>query len=117
MREDELGRVIGFAAWQISYATLDICACPCALELHAEKALFGWADDRFRGAGRGTWLPLPYWTEAYDHDQKRLAMLDRRGYMATERSSYLVVRRSLARPVRESAPPEGFSIRTLAQCR
>src|ERR1035437_6456304 len=66
------GMLVGFAAWQVWWATLDFYVCPGHTEPEVEVALFDWAGRRFRELDEERGQPFPYWAEAREDDAERL---------------------------------------------
>ena len=57
--EDTEGQVVGFAAWQVYWATLDFFIMPGPETQAVEMDLFAWADGRFRERDEERGRPLP----------------------------------------------------------
>jgi len=106
--------LVGFAAWQVWWATLDIYVRPGPYRQEVEEAIFAWAPERFRALDAARGHPLPYWVEAREDDSERLALLARHGYTLDDDDTYVM----MSRPLDESPPlptlPPGFTIRPLA---
>ncbi len=69
------GLVVGFAAWQDPWATLDVYIHPEPSQPEVEAAIFDWAAGRFRELDAARGQPLPYWVEAREDDAEHLALL------------------------------------------
>ena len=69
--EDADGSVVGFAAWQIYWASLDFFVRPGPYQQATETAIFAWASERFQELDQERGKPLPYWVEYRDDDQER----------------------------------------------
>lgn len=108
------GLLVGFAAWQVAWATLDLYVRPDPAQARVEAALFAWAADRFRALDAERGRPLPCWAEAREDDAERLALLARHGYTLDDAYSYVMMSRPLAAPLPSPSLPPGFSIRPLA---
>ena len=108
------GLLVGFAAWQVAWASLDLYVRPGPAQERVEAALFAWAADRFRELDADRGQLLPYWIEAREDDAERLALLARHGYTLSDGYSYVMMSRSLAAPFPRSSLPPGFTIRPLA---
>lgn len=109
--EDETGLLVGLAAWQPSWATLDLYLRPGFWQQEAEASLFEWALIRFRELDRERGHRLPYWVAATDGDRDRFGLLERQGYTLDDgRFSVSLARPISGSEVPASAPP-GFTIR------
>jgi mycothiol synthase len=112
--ENAEGLVVGFAAWQQPWASLDFFILPGSEQQEVEAALFSWADNRFRELDEERGQPLPYWAEFYDDDQARRQLVEAHGFLEGEDHGYVF----LQHPLTELPPipklPDGFTLRTLA---
>jgi len=108
------GTLVGFAAWQVWWATLDVYVRPSPHRQEVEAAIFDWAARRFRELDQGRGYPLPYWTEAREDDAERLALAERHGYHLDDDHAYVMMSRALDESLPAPAPPVGFTIRPLA---
>jgi ribosomal protein S18 acetylase RimI-like enzyme len=112
------GLLVGFAAWQIWWATLDFYIRPGPTAQEVEAAIFAWAAGRFQELDAERGQPLPYWVEAHEDDLPRLALLARQGYTLDADYRYLLfslpLRGPEAPPLAPASLPEGFAIRPLA---
>ncbi len=108
------GTLVGFAAWQIWWATLDVYVRPGPYRGEVEAAIFAWAAGRFRALDAERGHPLPYWVEARADDDERLALLARHGYTLDGADAYVMLGRPLAGPLPRPDLPPGFAIRPLA---
>lgn len=111
---DAAGTLVGFAAWQLWWATLDFYVRPGPLQREAEAAILDWAPRRFRELDAERGYPLPYWTEAREDDAERLALLTRHGYTLDDDYAYVTLSRPLSDALPAPAPPAGFALRPLA---
>jgi ribosomal protein S18 acetylase RimI-like enzyme len=112
--EGDDGALVGFAAWQAPWATLDFFVLPGAWQASVEEQMFGWAAERFRALDRERGWPLPYWAEAQDDDVHRLDLLARHGFTLDDDYHLVHLGRSLADEIPAPALPEGCAIRPLA---
>lgn len=108
------GRLVGFAAWQGSWATLDYFVRPGIYQAAVEAAIFDWADQRFRELDRERGHPLPYWVEFREDDQERRQVIEAYGFSLNNPHSYIQFQHSLTGPLVEVAIPAGFTLRSLA---
>jgi GNAT superfamily N-acetyltransferase len=112
------GRLVGFAAWQVWWATLDFCIRPGPTAQEVEAAIFGWASGRFQELDAARGRPLPYWGEAYEDDLPRLALLAGHGYTLDDDFRYVLFSLPLCGPAAPPLPaptlPDGFALRPLA---
>jgi GNAT superfamily N-acetyltransferase len=112
------GRLVGFAAWQVWWATLDFCIRPGPAAQEVEAAIFGWASGRFQELDAARGRPLPYWGEAREDDLPRLALLGRYGYTLDDDYHYMLFGLPLCGPAAPPLPaptlPHGFALRPLA---
>jgi mycothiol synthase len=115
--EDEEDGLVGFAAWQIYWATLDYYVCPGPSQPEVEDAIFTWAAARFRELDRERGQPLPYWIEAREDDAERLAAAARHGFTLDDDYGYILLSRSLVDPLPQPPLPDGFTIRPLKGAR
>lgn len=79
MCEDGAGLLLGLAAWQPPWATLDVYLRPGPWRSVVEERLFEWALHRFGELDRERGHRLPYWAEAATDDGDRLGLLERMG--------------------------------------
>jgi len=108
------GLLVGFAAWQVPWATLDVYMRPGPSRPEVEAAIFDWATRRFREIDAARGRPLPYWVEAREDDAEHLALLARHGYTLDDDYTYVMMSRALAGPLPRPDLPPGFAIRPLA---
>jgi len=108
------GLLVGFAAWQDPWATLDIYIRPGPSQPEVEAAIFDWAAGRFGDLDAARGQPLPYWVEAREDDAEHLALLARYGYTLDDDYIYVMMSRPLAGPLPRPDLPPGFAIRPLA---
>jgi ribosomal protein S18 acetylase RimI-like enzyme len=85
---DTRDRLMGVAAWQVWWATLDFFIRPGPAAQEVEAAIFDWASVRFRALDAARGRPLPYWVEAYQDDVARLDLLTRHGYTMDDDYTY-----------------------------
>lgn len=110
---DAGGELLGFAAWQTPWATLDFLIRPGPLAAEVEAVLFTSAEDRFRALDRERGRPLPYWVDARADDADRLALAAHQGFTLDDDFEYTQFQRPLTLPIFPSAPPAGYTIRPL----
>jgi GNAT superfamily N-acetyltransferase len=110
----ENGLLVGFAAWQIWWATLDIYVRSGPAQQEAEAAIFDWATLYFRELDVARGRALPYWVEARSDDTERLALLTQQGYTLGDEYAYVMMSRALDMPLPRPDLPAGFSVRPLA---
>jgi ribosomal protein S18 acetylase RimI-like enzyme len=110
--EGDDGSLLGFAAWQIYWATLDFYTRTGPLQAQVEDAIFTWAAARFRELDRERGRPLPYWIEAREDDVERLEVAARHGFSLDDDYGYVVMSRSLVDPIPQPPLPDGFAIRS-----
>ena len=112
------GVLVGFAAWQQWWATLDCYVRPGPAQREVDAAIFDWAQGRFQELDAARGRPLPYWAEAREDDGPRLALLARHGYTLDDDYTYVTLSRPLADAQAPPLPrphlPAGFAIRPLA---
>lgn len=108
------GRLAGFAAWQMWWATLDFYVRPGPDQHEVEAAIFTWAARHFRTLDAARGRPLPYWAEAREDDTARRALLERHGYALDDDHVYVMLQRSVQEPLPDPVLPPGFAIRPLA---
>jgi GNAT superfamily N-acetyltransferase len=112
------GLLVGLAAWQIWWATLDFYIRPGPVAPEVESALFTWAAGRFQELDAERGRPLPYWVEAHEDDLPRLSLLARLGYTLDDDYRYILFSLPLRRPEAPLLPPatlpDGFALRPLA---
>lgn len=108
------GLLVGFAAWQDPWATLDVYIRPGPFQPEVEAAIFDWAAGRFRELDAARGRPLPYWVEAREDDAEHLALLARFGYVLADDYTYVMMSRALTEPLPRPDLPPGFAIRPLA---
>jgi len=65
------GVAVGFAAWRIWWAVLDVYVRPDPSQPEVEAAIFEWAPQRFRELDAERGQLLPYWVEARADDPER----------------------------------------------
>jgi len=106
--------LVGFAAWQAWWTTLDLYIRPGTTAQAVEAAIFDWAAGRFRELDAERGQPMPYWVEAREDDAEHLALLARHGYTQNNDYTYVMMRRSLAEPLPRPELPPGFTIRPFA---
>lgn len=111
--EDENGTLLGFAAWQLWWATLDYFIHPSAQFQEVENAIFTWSAHRFRQLDQERGGPLPYWVEYRDDDTERKAISERHGFLLDDDFAYVHMQCSLQGPLPEPVLPPGFTIRPL----
>ena len=110
--QDGGGRVVGLAAWQQAWATLDFYVGPGPDAGAVERAIFAWAGDRFRERDAERGHPLPYAVEFRDDDQDRQGLIAAHGFVRDAHASHVGLQHRLdALP--PPVVPDGFMIRPL----
>ncbi|MGH2502340.1 MAG: GNAT family N-acetyltransferase [Ktedonobacterales bacterium] len=115
--QDESGRIVGLAAWQYYWATLDFFIRP---ELSGsdrqavEDALFAWAEQRFRERDAERGRPLPYAVEYRDGDLERRQFVKAHGFtLSDDEHGYIQFEHTLDGLAPVPALPAGFTLRPL----
>ena len=112
--EDAKEQVVGFAAWQYYWATLDFFILPGPEGRAVETAIFAWADSRFRERDEERGHPLPYSAEYRDDDLERLRLIESHGFtLNDDENGYVVLEHPLAPLAPVSSVPDGFTLRPL----
>jgi mycothiol synthase len=106
--------LVGYAAWRVWWATLDVYLRPGSFQEEVETAVFDWAGRRFRALDAERGQPLPYWVEAREDDMARVRLLARIGYTLEDEYTYVMLSRPLVEPPALPKLPTGFTIRPLA---
>ncbi|HET8911594.1 MAG TPA: GNAT family N-acetyltransferase [Ktedonobacteraceae bacterium] len=112
--ENAQGQVVGFAAWQYSWAALDFFILPGPQMQEVEAVLFSWADKRFHQRDKERGYPLPYWAEFRDDDRERQQMLETHGFVLEVNDCYVSLHQTLVDLAPVPALPDGFLLRSLA---
>lgn len=110
---DAMGRVVGFAAWQYYWATLDFFILPGPEAQTVESALFSWVEGRFRQRDEERGHPLPYSVEYRDDDQERLRLVESHGFTLDDEDDYVLLEHSLSSVAPVPPLPDGFILRPL----
>lgn len=111
---DEQSRVVGLAAWQYYWATLDLFLLPGSTRQELEAGVFAWAEQRFRERDAERGEPLPYWIEFRDDDQETRQLAERHGFLFNEHDCNAFFQHMLNDLAPVPALPDGFSLRSLA---
>ena len=111
---DAGGRVVGLAAWQQAWATLDFYVRPGPDAVTVERDIFAWAGGRFRERDAERGHRLPYSVEFRDDDQDRQALAAAHGFVRNVHASHVHLQRQLDALPPLAAVPDGFAIRPLA---
>lgn len=114
--ENAAGRVVGVAAWQYYWATLDFFILPGPEARDVENALFAWADSRFRERDEERGRPLPYSVEYRDDDEERLRLVESHGFTLDDdddEDSYVFLEHPLSSLAPVPTLPDGFTLRPL----
>lgn len=112
--QDAGGRVVGLAAWQQAWATLDFYVRPGPDAVTVERDIFAWAGGRFRERDAERGHRLPYSVEFRDDDQDRQALAAAHGFVRNVHASHVHLQRQLDALPPLPAVPDGFAIRPLA---
>lgn len=107
------GQVVGFAAWQLYWAALDVYIAPGPEARVVEGELFAWADGRFRERDAERGRPLPYAAEFRDDDLERRRLVMAHGFLLNEHESYVQLWHPLTDLAPIPPPPLGFALRPL----
>lgn len=111
---DAKGQVVGFAAWQYYWATLDFYILPGPKSRAVEDALFSWADGRFHERDQERGYPLPCSVEYRDDDYERLRLVESHGFVLDDdEEGYVLLEHALAPLAAVPTPPDGFTLRPL----
>ena len=111
---DAGGRVVGLAAWQQVWATLDFYVRPGPDAVTVERDIFAWAGRHFRERDAERGRRLPYSMEFRDDDQDRQALAAAHGFVRHVHPSHVHLQRQLDALPSLPAVPDGFAIRPLA---
>lgn len=111
--EDANGKMIGFAAWQVYWASLDFFVYRGPQRQAVETAIFAWATERFRELDLERGKPLPYWVEYCDDDLERGRLAEAHGFLLDE-EVYVQFQHSFSGSLPAPELPDGFSLRPLA---
>ncbi|HEX5441242.1 MAG TPA: N-acetyltransferase, partial [Ktedonobacterales bacterium] len=112
--ENSAGQVVGFAAWQYYWATLDFFILPSAEAQAVETALFAWADARFCERDEERGQPLPYSVEYRDDDHERLRLVESHGFLLDDDDDdYVLLEHPLTPLASVPALPSSFTLRPL----
>lgn len=112
--QDAGGQVVGLAAWQQNWATLDFYVRPGPDAVTVERDVFAWAGERFRECDAERGHPLSYSMEFRDDDQDRRALAAAHGFVHNVRESNVHFQRQLDTLPALPPIPCGFVIRPLA---
>ena len=112
--QDGDGQVVGLAAWQQAWATLDFYVRPGLDAVTVERAIFTWAGERFRERDAERGHPLPYAVEFRDDDHDRRALVAAHGFVRDVHASYVCLQSRLDALLSPPVVPDGFTIRSLA---
>jgi ribosomal protein S18 acetylase RimI-like enzyme len=112
--QDAGGQVVGLAAWQQNWATLDFYIRPGPDAVPVERDVFAWAGERFRERDAERGYRLPYSMEFRDDDQDRRALAAAHGFVHNVHASYVHFQRQLGTLPALPPIPGGFVIRPLA---
>jgi ribosomal protein S18 acetylase RimI-like enzyme len=111
--QDAGGRVAGLAAWQQTWATLDLYVRPGPDAVAVERGIFAWAGERFRERDGERGHRLPYAVEFRDDDQDRQALAEAHGFVHNPRACNVYLECQLDAVPPPPAVPDGFAIRPL----
>jgi ribosomal protein S18 acetylase RimI-like enzyme len=112
--QDADGRIVGLAAWQQVWDTLDFYIRPGPDAAAVERAVFAWAGGRFRERDAERGHPLPYSVEFRADDQGRQALTAAHGFVNGRQAANIHFERRLETLPPPVAAPSGFVIRPLA---
>ena len=109
------GTLLGMAAWQQSWAVLDLWLRPGGTEAAVADKALTWARERFAQLDAARGGQLPYWIEVGEGDRLRRDLAARHGFDMVGDARYVMLRRDLdARSDSRRQTPGGFTIRPLA---
>jgi mycothiol synthase len=106
--EDMNGRMVGFAACQYVWATLDFFILPGPEAQAIAMDLFAWAHERFQ---ERKW-PYPYRVEFRDDDHERQQLAKAYNFLPDE-DLYVLFQHALTDLPLIPTPPDGFQLRPL----
>jgi ribosomal protein S18 acetylase RimI-like enzyme len=107
--------LLGMAAWQQSWAVLDLWLRPGGTEVAVADMALGWARERFAQLDVARGYQLPYWIEVAEGDELRRDLAARHGFDMTGDVRYVMLRRDLdASSGSQRQVPDGITIRPLA---
>lgn len=107
--QDADGRIVGLAAWQQVWATLDYYIRPGPDAAAVERAVFAWAGERFRERDAERGYPQPYSVEFRGDDQGRQALTAAHGFVNDRHAVNIHFERVLRRCLRQWRPRPGSS--------
>src|SRR5258708_35286414 len=111
--EDDHGMLLGFAAWQIWWASLDFFVRPGLQQQFVETEIFDWATTRFQELDTERGRPLPYWAEYRDDDTNRQTLLLQNGFVLDDDFHYVQLLHPLSEALELEDTPDGFEVRPL----
>jgi mycothiol synthase len=107
--------LLGIAAWQQSWAVLDLWLRPGDTEAAVADAALAWARERFAQLDAARGYQLPYWIEVGEGDGLRRELAARHGFDMAGDVQYVMLRRDLdAEGGRRRQVPGRITIRPLA---
>lgn len=112
--EDANGQVVGYAAWQYSWAVLDFLILPGPSQQEVETEIFAWAEGRMHERDEERGKPLPYWVDFRDDDHSRRQLVEAHGFLLDEEDRYVLFQHTLGDLPPVPTLPDGFTLRTLA---
>jgi mycothiol synthase len=108
------GQVVGLAAWQQVWATLDFYVRPGPDEAAVERDLFAWAGGCFRERDAERGHRQSYSVEFREDDLDRQALTAAHGFARNPHASHVHLTHQLDALPPLPAVPDGFAIRVLA---
>ncbi len=109
------GALLGMAAWQQSWAVLDLWLRPGGTEAGVADMALAWARERFAQLDAARGYQLPYWIEVGEGDGLRHDLAARHGFDMVGDVRYMMLCRDLNAAGGSSRQvPSGITIRPLA---
>jgi ribosomal protein S18 acetylase RimI-like enzyme len=112
--EDDAGHLLGWAAWQQPFITLDLALHPHARSSGLEDEMLRWSISHFEALAREKGRALDYVVDAREDDAERRALLERHGFAPSAHWQQYHLQRLLHAPIPVASPPAGFTLRSLA---
>ena len=107
--EDEGSNIVAFAILALRYCNCYFLIAPQTSSDEIARDILDWAEGQLRETGNCTAIDIP----CRDTDTKRVALLERHGFVQQETQT-LYMSRSLSEPIPPAIFPEGFTLRPAA---